>query len=59
MAAEGAEIKDEQIPPQEAGGDDEVRSSNAPQQLRRDGAVFLASLGIANRNSLDRRKLPP
>lgn len=25
MAAEGAEIKDEQIPPQEGGGDDEVR----------------------------------
>lgn len=37
MAAEGAEIKDEQIPPQEGGGDDEVREPSA--QLQRESCV--------------------
>lgn len=34
MAAEGAEIKDEQIPPQEGGGDDEVREPSAQLQRK-------------------------
>lgn len=32
MAAEGVELKDEQLPPQEEGGDDEVRSIWSPPQ---------------------------
>lgn len=38
MAAEGAEIKDEQIPPQEEGGDDEVREDSDVEQHQRNRA---------------------
>lgn len=47
MAAEGAEIKDEQIPPQEEGGDDEVRETSG-------AAVIAAQQSFAPRPKLSR-----
>lgn len=39
MAAEGVEIKDEQIPPHEEGGEDEVRGTSDSQLVQRNRAL--------------------